>query len=78
LAQTGVRDPTDLYALTVKEFKSRGLICTQTDAVIYARCSVVGRAAAEPYRPLKKLNQVCDPSTRDEARRIAAKHCEVA
>jgi hypothetical protein len=31
--------------------------------------AVIGRAAA--YRPLKKLNQVCDPS-RDEARQIAA------
>ena len=23
--------------------------------------AVIGRAAGEPYRPLKKLNQVCDP-----------------
>ena len=31
---------------------------------------VVGRVAGEPYRPLKKLNQVCDPRaslTCDEA-----------
>jgi hypothetical protein len=25
------------------------------------KAAVVGRAAGEPYRPLKKLNQVCDP-----------------
>jgi hypothetical protein len=45
--------------------------------------AVIGRAAGEPYRPLKKLNRVCDlvalsqPRsaakllTKDEARRIA-------
>src|SRR6516164_3822799 len=37
--------------------------------------ALIGRAAGERYRPLKKLNQVCDPRVslmRDEARRIAA------
>src|SRR5262249_59167609 len=36
---------------------------------------IIGNAAGDPCRPLKKLNQVCDPRaslTRDEARRIAA------
>ena len=33
--------------------------------------ALIGRAAGEPYRPLKKLDQVCD-LTRDEIRRIAA------
>ena len=37
--------------------------------------AVIGRAAGEPNRPLKKLNQACDPRglvTRDQARLIAA------
>jgi hypothetical protein len=37
--------------------------------------ALIGRAAGDPYRLLKKLNQVCDPRvslTRDEALRIAA------
>jgi hypothetical protein len=45
------------------------LICSRESA--YG----LSRAAGEPYRPLKKLNQVCDRGaslTRDEARRIAA------
>ena len=39
--------------------------------------ALIGRAAGEPYRPLKKLGQVCD-LTRDEARRIAAKVAKLA
>src|SRR5207302_10108770 len=34
--------------------------------------AVIGRAAAQAYRPLKKLNQVCDPTGQSHARRGAA------
>ena len=39
--------------------------------------ALIGRAAGEPHRSLKKLNQVCDPRSslsRDEARRITANY----